>query len=388
MNEETAKELTEALDAVGAGLGTIYAGLDEAASGWERQMAPLVAQGIHKQLGVSRREWCDSRREALGERVRELVENRERRQKAVAALTEKVENGGDGLSNRQAADVLGVSDWTVGKDKQVQGDLAPAEHESEPVAESEDEVRDDLAPASKRKPTITLYTYRGDPVEYPEPKDPTFNATPGEGISWAQWSWNPVTGCEHGCEYCYAREIATSGGRMTASYPVGFTPLFHTERLDAPAQTSVPKSIDPVKRRVFVCSMADLYGRWVPKEWIEKVHASEIENPQWTYIHLTKFPKRYLEVALPPTGWIGASVDEQKRVKSTEDAFRRIDGVAVKWLSLEPLRGPLEFSDLSMFDWVVIGAQTETRQPGPDGTRITGSWALSLRHGRRAVAFT
>jgi len=68
-------------------------------------------------------------------------------------------------------------------------------------------------------------------------------------------------------------------------------------------------------------------------------------------------------VALPSTGWIGASVDEQKRVSVTEQTFAQIEGVAVKWLSLEPLLGPLEFTDLSMFDWVVIGAQTETRQP-------------------------
>ena len=171
-----------------------------------------------------------------------------------------------------------------------------------------------------------------------------------------------MTGCLHGCEYCYAREIATQQ-RTASAFPVGFTPLFHHERIDAPAHTPVPDDDDDAKRRVFVCSMADLYGRWVPKAWISQVHAAEIANPQWTYIHLTKFPRRYLDLELPETGWIGASVDEQKRVKVTEDAFRRIEGVAVKWLSLEPLRSPLKFTDLSMFDWIVIGAQTETRQP-------------------------
>jgi Protein of unknown function (DUF5131) len=171
-----------------------------------------------------------------------------------------------------------------------------------------------------------------------------------------------VTGCRHGCDYCYARELATSE-RLRACYPVGFTPLFHHERPDAPANTAVPKDDDPAKRRVFVCSMADLYGRWVPKDWIEKVHASAIENPQWTYIHLTKFPNRYLDLELPPTAWIGASVDKQNRVKVTEEAFRQIEGVAVKWLSCEPLLGPVKFTDLSVFDWVVIGAQTQTNQP-------------------------
>jgi protein gp37 len=66
---------------------------------------------------------------------------------------------------------------------------------------------------------------------------------------------------------------------------------------------------------------------------------------------------------LPPTAWLGTSVDEQKRVRLAEEAFRQISGVHVKWLSLEPLLAPLEFSDLSMFDWIVIGSQSATVQP-------------------------
>ena len=115
--------------------------------------------------------------------------------------------------------------------------------------------------------------------------------------------------------------------------------------------------------RVFVVSMGDLYGKWVPNKWIEKVHASCIANPQWEYLMLTKFPQRYVGLQLPPTAWLGTTVDEQYRVKIAEEAFRKISGVRVKWLSLEPLLAPLEFTDLSMFDWVVIGAQSATRQP-------------------------
>jgi protein gp37 len=112
--------------------------------------------------------------------------------------------------------------------------------------------------------------------------------------------------------------------------------------------------------------MADLYGKWVPQEWIEQVHASCISNPQWEYLMLTKFPRRYVGLQLPPTAWLGTSVDEQKRVRLAEEAFRQIDGVRVKWLSLEPLLAPLRFTDLSMFDWVVIGSQSATEQPdGP-----------------------
>lgn len=221
------------------------------------------------------------------------------------------------------------------------------------------------APARPAPVMLTLRTHTGEEVLYPKPQSKaTFNTSPGEGISWASWSWNPVTGCLHGCDYCYARELATSE-RLKTAYPVGFTPLFHEERLDAPLNTVIPERHrdDPAWRRVFVCSMADLYGRWVPDEWIQRVHASMLAAPDWQYITLTKFPARYVGLDMPPGAWIGTSVDEQKRVRIAEKAFREIDGGAVKWLSLEPLLEPLEFTDLSMFDWVVIGAQTQTHQP-------------------------
>jgi hypothetical protein len=95
---------------------------------------------------------------------------------------------------------------------------------------------DDAKPRAPKM--VTLVTHEGTEVPYAAASKPTFNRT-NEQISWAAWSWNPVTGCLHGCRYCYARELALRP-KYQDFYPVGFTPLFHHERLSAPANSIVP----------------------------------------------------------------------------------------------------------------------------------------------------
>lgn len=194
------------------------------------------------------------------------------------------------------------------------------------------------------------------------PKKVVFNQTT-DAVDWARWTWNPVTGCLHGCKFCYAREIAHSQ-RMAAYYPNQFEPTFHEYRLAAPANTSRPKSDDERDGRVFVCSMADLFGKWVPDSWIKAVFNACIENSDWEYLFLTKWPARYSKMPLIPRAWYGASVIQQSDVRRVESAMQQLANAdVVRWVSLEPMLEPIVFSDLSWCNLVVIGSQTSTTQP-------------------------
>jgi protein gp37 len=193
-----------------------------------------------------------------------------------------------------------------------------------------------------------------------EEEDAESAGTGGGDIEWALWSWNPVTGCLHNCPYCYARDIANR------FYAEGFQPVLHPSRLAAPANTRVPGStgnpvLDMGNRNVFTCSMADLFGKWVPEEWIQVVLAQTRANPQWNFLFLTKFPVRLAEFEFPDNAWVGTTVDCQARVKNAERSFRRVRA-AVKWLSVEPMLEPLKFDDLGAFQWVVIGGATRSAQ--------------------------
>ena len=145
-------------------------------------------------------------------------------------------------------------------------------------------------------------------------------------IDWCDSTWNPVTGCYHNCEYCYAKGIAhrfgagweTSSGNLPIldsvaistrgkePYPYNFTPTFHKYRLE--------EYINKRVRNIFVCSMADLFGEWVPEEWIMQVFEACKKAPQHNYLFLTKNPNRYIELEsekkLPwkDNFWFGISV--------------------------------------------------------------------------------
>ena len=176
--------------------------------------------------------------------------------------------------------------------------------------------------------------------------DSVFNPV-NENIDWAKWSWNPVTGCQFGCSYCYARSMAE---RFPNNFPKGFKPHFRKDRLAAPQNTLIPKGRErePGIRNVFVCSMADLFGDWVPQKWIDDVLKVVAENPQWNFLFLTKNPSRLVEIEWPANAWVGTTVDRQARVEPAIAAFQQIKAT-VRFLSCEPLLEELNFPTPGLF---------------------------------------
>jgi protein gp37 len=226
---------------------------------------------------------------------------------------------------------------------------------------------DDTPPLLPKYVTLDQWTEAGERVRKhllaAESAD-TFNDQGNNtGIEWALWSWNPVTGCRHNCPYCYARDFAN---RL---YDQKFVPSLIPGKLKAPRNTPYPGEkikAEPEgswRRRalgnVFTCSMADLFGRWVPSEWIEAVLSEVRTASQWNFLFLTKFPVRMAEFDFPENAWVGTTVDCQARVANAEKSFRKVKA-GVKWLSIEPLIEPLKFTDIGAFQWLVIGGASRS----------------------------
>ncbi|MDR2513887.1 MAG: phage Gp37/Gp68 family protein [Christensenellaceae bacterium] len=210
-------------------------------------------------------------------------------------------------------------------------------------------------------------------------------------IEWCSHTWNPVTGCLHGCPYCYARVMtnrfkphaaewpteettvineANSEGcfiamRPTAlrdpdgnylrstPYPKGFSPTIHMFTMNYPEKRLTPS-------RIFVSSMGDLFGDWVPESWITTVLNACAVAPQHIYMFLTKNPKRYIELAksdaLPrrKNFWYGTSTPTGDTEYFWGDGYKT-------FISVEPILGPFtEHKALTRrpADWVIVGAMT------------------------------
>jgi len=169
----------------------------------------------------------------------------------------QLERGSGGNEARQQPRNLTSHNGEALADQAERGEVTSKTEPAAPIAPAQ---KTEIAPKPAR-PVIMLEVLEAPGktghVPYPELKSPaTFNETTGPGISWAAWSWNPVTGCLHGCEYCYAREITNRRPALCPAGEDGFTPTFHHERLAAPANTKIPRAHegDPAWKRVFVVS--------------------------------------------------------------------------------------------------------------------------------------
>jgi protein gp37/ParB-like chromosome segregation protein Spo0J len=270
--------------------------------------------------------------------------------------------GVGGKSVDKAADLIAYAPKEAEQVKAGKKTLAQAARDAAPVVKQAKAEKKAKQQATKPRPkqVVSVITTDGKSAEIKKPDRVVFNPT-NENVDWAAYTWNPVTGCNHGCKFCYAREIASEMHRRgVGGYNFNFEPALHEYRLTAPTNT---KPGDGRDGRVFVCSMADLFGKWVPDEWIEKVFSACMASPEWEYMFLTKWPKRYAMLADLPRAWFGASIIQQVDVARVERDMLAFHTSGIKWISLEPMLEPITFSDLSWCDMVVIGAQTETNQP-------------------------
>lgn len=194
-------------------------------------------------------------------------------------------------------------------------------------------------------------------------------------IEWTELTWNPTTGCDKisaGCKFCYAEVMSRRLKAMDIEkYENGFTVTTHENELETPYRWKNSKI-------VFVNSMSDLFHKKVPIEFIQKVFRVMNDNPQHVFQVLTKRADSLLEydrqklLKWTHNIWMGVSVEDE-RVKERIDLLRRTKA-KTKFLSLEPLIGPLRKLNLRKIDWVIVGGESG-RKPRP----MNPEWVLDIQ---------
>lgn len=212
-------------------------------------------------------------------------------------------------------------------------------------------------------------------------------------IEWCDHTWNPITGCRHDCEYCYARKMtarfagdvrlnlmakkdyrlvdAADGGKQVfllekpmlnetghaLVYPFGFEPTLHRYRMN---------TLDKLKmgNNIFVGAMADVFGSWVPDEWIREILDVCVANPMHNYLFLTKNPERYVEYGVPvgfDNLWYGTSITREAEMSR----FNRLPAGCKTFVSMEPILEDLNPEHHNILfrqvDWIILGAETGRR---------------------------
>lgn len=193
-------------------------------------------------------------------------------------------------------------------------------------------------------------------------------------IEWTQYSWNPVTGCTKispGCLNCYAERMAV---RLKAighpNYTNGFRVSLHDHVLNAPLAWKRPSTI-------FVNSMSDIFHEDVPLDFIHKVFEIMKRSPHHQYQVLTKRAERLAHIGpslkWPDNVWIGVSVESESFVYRI-DCLRKTHA-KIKFLSFEPLLGPISHLELDEIDWVIVGGES-----GPRARPMRPEWVIEIRN--------
>jgi len=214
-------------------------------------------------------------------------------------------------------------------------------------------------------------------------------------IEWTNETWNPVTGCtkiSEGCKNCYAERMAK---RLAGKYgypeqPHHFDVTLHPDKLNQPAKWKKP-------RRIFVCSMGDLFHEDVNFEYVLKVWKVVAENNQHTFQVLTKRPEQMLKFVqwlagadhisiaeFPQNVWVGITAENQKTADKRIPLLLRVPA-AVRFVSVEPMLEPVDISGYyldfygqgrkEMIDWAICGGET-----GPGAREMKAEWAWNLYH--------
>lgn len=191
-------------------------------------------------------------------------------------------------------------------------------------------------------------------------------------IEWTEMTWNPVTGCtkvSEGCRHCYAERMALRLRAMgNPRYEKGFGLTLHDDLVELPKTLRRP-------RVIFVNSMSDLFHEDVPGEFIGRVFATMSACPQHTFQVLTKRSRRLRELAgrlpWPRNVWIGVSVENEEAVKRIDD-LRHVPA-SIRFLSCEPLLGPLDRLHLEGIRWVIVGGES-----GPNARPMKEEWVQSI----------
>lgn len=192
-------------------------------------------------------------------------------------------------------------------------------------------------------------------------------------IEWTSATWNPVTGCtkvSEGCQHCYAERFAERfRGVRNHPFQQGFDIRLWNERLNIPLTWKKPM-------RIFVNSMSDLFHEDIPVSFIKKTFQSMVDAHWHRFQVLTKRTRRLQELApqLPwaKNIWIGASIENMRVIGRVQDL--KTVPAHIRFLSCEPLLGPLDGIDLNGIDWVIVGGES-----GPHARPMNPDWVIDIR---------